>query len=385
MPGPHSFFRRITLGLVQFITGSGSPQGLVSGVLGSLFPRDDVPLLYQSLGGTNWNPIAATTPYLVGTDPDQPYTGIQAAIDAALADGHDETNPATVLVRSGTYVGDITLRRGIHLVAMSPMPESTKIIGTVTCALTDGGGGASENQTSMQGFQVLPVIGDAFVFSGTTPQELFLSLVNLRAGVGGVALRCTNTGVDSIITWETARLQAPVGTAGGMLVGGTAGVNMTSFSINCDDPAIPAIRTIDSGRVQMSNGILAGFMSIEGIGAISQTSLVFQIVLGATPCATILGGAQLNMGPSHTVAGGVSPNVVGPGILGLAGAVTFLSSPGLDPALSLFRPPSERSTTTYNPSGPAIGAWGGPGVPATHEDAIDRMAIFISGIHGAIP
>lgn len=34
---------------------------------------------------------------------------------------------------------------------------------------------------------------------------------------------------------------------------------------------------------------------------------------------------------------------------------------------------------------PSVGAWGGPGVPVNNTDAINRIANFVSGIHGPIP
>src|SRR5258706_9668944 len=83
--------------------------------------RDTGELFWLSLSGgvATWVPIVggagpgvggALPKYFVnvaGQQPAAPYTSVQAAVNAAVADGHDTANPTTVVVYAGTYVEDL--------------------------------------------------------------------------------------------------------------------------------------------------------------------------------------------------------------------------------------------------------------------------------------
>jgi pectin methylesterase-like acyl-CoA thioesterase len=72
--------------------------------------------------------------YLVG--PTAPYATIQAAVNAAIADGASDTAPAVIVVTPGFYTGDINLTNGgIAIVAQAGDSETAtcNIFGNITC------------------------------------------------------------------------------------------------------------------------------------------------------------------------------------------------------------------------------------------------------------
>lgn len=89
---------------------------------------------------TDWNRYVVSP-----ADPSAAYTTIQAAIDAAVAAGHDATHPTTVLVFPGDYAEDVTLHAGIDVVgvnAATGTPASYEprpvVAGRVSLADEDG-------------------------------------------------------------------------------------------------------------------------------------------------------------------------------------------------------------------------------------------------------
>jgi len=71
--------------------------------------------VWRAIGGAG----ASWGKYVVSSQatPLAPYTGVQQGIEAAFADLHGPSNPAVVFVMPGAYIGAITLRAGIHVVA----------------------------------------------------------------------------------------------------------------------------------------------------------------------------------------------------------------------------------------------------------------------------
>src|SRR5690606_25289160 len=86
------------------------------------------------------------------------HTSIQAAIDQAVLDGHGSGNQTTILIRPGTYVGDVSLVSGVHLTAVVGAKSfATSINGHVT---------HSAGVVSMQGIDVSVTTGDALTVAG---------------------------------------------------------------------------------------------------------------------------------------------------------------------------------------------------------------------------
>ena len=55
------------------------------------------------------------------------FTSVQAAIDQAVADGHDTSDPAVVIVLPGTYAEDVTLASGIAVRGMASAAETASV------------------------------------------------------------------------------------------------------------------------------------------------------------------------------------------------------------------------------------------------------------------
>lgn len=140
-------------------TGPVGPQGLQGdpGVAGLTGP--------QGPAGANAAKYLVDTSLAFGAT----HTSIQAAINQAVADGHGPTNPTTIQVRPGTYVGNLTLVAGVHLTAVvAGKSFATKIDGTVA---------HSSGVVSMIGIDIEATSGgDAITITGTLPfTQLYIS------------------------------------------------------------------------------------------------------------------------------------------------------------------------------------------------------------------
>lgn len=71
-----------------------------------------------------------------GQQPTTLYTSIQTAVDAAVSDGHNSTNPAAIFVLPGTYTENITVPVGIFIIGMAEWSTrsfvTVRIDGSVT-------------------------------------------------------------------------------------------------------------------------------------------------------------------------------------------------------------------------------------------------------------
>ena len=115
------------------------------------------------------------TKYIVGKDPFDAYSSIQAAIDAAVLDGASASNSQIVLVKPGTYIGNIALPEGIKIVSMDTAnPGATTLDGTVTFASTVDGG-----TSSISGLDIISAGQDAIIESGSNIQTLNISNCNI--------------------------------------------------------------------------------------------------------------------------------------------------------------------------------------------------------------
>ncbi|MCC7398223.1 MAG: hypothetical protein IT455_14235, partial [Planctomycetes bacterium] len=141
-------------------TGPQGPQGPqgVQGPIGPQGPQGDP-------GAAGAAGVAAR--YIVDTALafGATHTRIQAAIDQAVLDGHGSGNQTTILVRPGSYTGDVTLVSGIHLTAVVGAKSfATRLAGRVT---------HTAGIVSMQGIDIDAPSGDALSVSGATaPTQL---------------------------------------------------------------------------------------------------------------------------------------------------------------------------------------------------------------------
>ena len=123
--------------------GAQGPQGLqgLPGVAGPQGPQGDpgAPGAAGPAGpaGANGAPGVNAAEYIVGPSlvDGATHTSIQAAINQAVADGFNASNPTVILVRPGTYVENLSLAGGVHLQsAVAGKSFSTQVSGTVNFA-----------------------------------------------------------------------------------------------------------------------------------------------------------------------------------------------------------------------------------------------------------
>lgn len=127
----------------------------------------------------------ATAEYLVG--PTAPFTTIQSAINAAVADGASPSNPKVVLVMpAGPYIEPLTLTGGgITLVALAPNTQtgSCYLIGNVSVVDPGSAGPVDYPAYWIQGF----FIEGQVTISGTSSVndcQLFLDGTQVFSGAG---------------------------------------------------------------------------------------------------------------------------------------------------------------------------------------------------------
>ncbi len=148
--------------------------------------------VWRGLGGSG----AGWSKYVVSSQatPVTPYATITSAIAAAVADGHDETRPAVVLIMPGTYVESFSLPAGIRLQGLGGSTggdaafipnDSVVITGSVTFAPAAGGESSIENLR----------INGQVLFGGTGQQSLALRQISVSTTAVS-AVVCTNTTAD---------------------------------------------------------------------------------------------------------------------------------------------------------------------------------------------
>lgn len=156
------------------------------------------------------------TSYLVSTNANgAPYTSIQAAYDAAKVDGHDETNPAQVLVCPGVYTEDIIFdQAGIDIIAIAQDPYNefrdyesegiTRLVGNITFDIDIAPPGIANNTCAWRGIDI-DMASDpgaprgAIMFRGTDPQRGYVSDCRIISRTDSVVISGTNAGSGSVL------------------------------------------------------------------------------------------------------------------------------------------------------------------------------------------
>lgn len=150
--------------------------------------------------------------YAVSTpDYNCPFNSVQAAIDAAVADGFGGLDGATIPILPGVYFEDVTMPSGINLLGWAPEASGGSgavIVGSVTytSAVAEGDG-------IIEG---LTIVGDgtspALSFSGTEQQSLRVTDCLLVADAPGFdTVVNTNTNSESDLRIERTQVLAEVG------------------------------------------------------------------------------------------------------------------------------------------------------------------------------
>ncbi|MEK6700933.1 MAG: hypothetical protein AABZ53_01610, partial [Planctomycetota bacterium] len=137
------------------------------------------------------------------------HTSIQAAINAAVGDGHNASDPTVILVRPGNYTEDITLAGGVHLQgAVAGKSFATQLTGSVTYS---GGSGV----VSMQAIDIsTPGGSDSITFTGSGFQQLYLSDCVAYSTSTNSSLVLNNTGGGSGVTFDNVNFRSVGGGTG---------------------------------------------------------------------------------------------------------------------------------------------------------------------------
>lgn len=134
------------------------------------------------------------------------YTTVQAAIDAAVADGFTSAaNIATVEISPGTYVENVVLKPGVNLTGVA---SGVIIDGTCTFPVSNGATRA-QNTLILTNIVFTVLNGRTLEVSGVDPCSLTLNAVNLIKQTGGdaqPAYSLTNTGAGSRVRFNAGSL-----------------------------------------------------------------------------------------------------------------------------------------------------------------------------------
>jgi hypothetical protein len=174
---------------MRFAPGGGSSGGGIWGsITGTLAAQTD---------------LASALTARVSTHPRHYYvpagTSIQSIIDAAVAAGHTDANPAWVIPQEAR-TEDLVLAPGVFISGGNASGTHAPVVitGTITVATT--GGTLIGNHFSIERLAVVgPSGGVALTFSGTGPQRLFLRDVWLTAQGAGYCMVTSNTHASSHI------------------------------------------------------------------------------------------------------------------------------------------------------------------------------------------
>lgn len=329
-------------------------------------------------GAASWVDGSLTsTPYTVG--PNLAYATIQAAIDAAVADGKDGSDPAVVSVAPGTYVEDVALAAGVYLQAVQDPQGAVTIQGTVTCSLADGGSGVDTNFTGVAGF-VLEGQGanPGLDFTGAVAQRLYLVNCNVSSATGDAA-NFDDTGATSDAFAVGCKFSVPSGSAGAALA-----MTSTATVLRATDCIFEHGDGAGAGATVAS---VATGAALEAFGGSMQGTAVFSSA--ATP-GSVLRGVYIDSGLAAAVTtnalvtldgiyvnSAATPVVDGVGIaiIGTPISATPAAGSGVSPGGGVLM------SQLWQGSAAPGGTWAGSD-PVTLQSALDRMAALLVTLNG---
>lgn len=163
---------------------------------------------WEVLGGPGAPSLLGWSRYVVSAQatPVAPYTTISAAIAAAVADGHTDAAPATVLVMPGAYTEAVTLQPGISVAALSQatcQPEAAAPHGldvTITGLVSFAGTGT----VSLTGLRIVGRLN----LSGAGAQTVTVRNCAVTPGAGFMPTTITNTNAATRLAFERCRVAA---------------------------------------------------------------------------------------------------------------------------------------------------------------------------------
>jgi hypothetical protein len=134
-----------------------------------------------------------------------PFATITAAINAAVAAGHNDANSAVVILLAN-ITENVTLAPGVYLTSLGTGTHgSPTITGTVT--VTSSSGSTVTNHYSISNLRIVgPTDGKAIYFTGTAPQKLFVRDMWIDAHGTGTGIYMDNTGSGSTLQMDIAHM-----------------------------------------------------------------------------------------------------------------------------------------------------------------------------------
>jgi hypothetical protein len=330
-------------------------------------------------------PQGTTTPfdYVVGP-PGSParFRSVQAAIDAAVADGGSAANPKQVLVLPGEYLEDVAMAAGVLVKGFST--SGIRIRGTVTFDLVDQGG-IDATYSSLASISVEPPAGQPAVRStGTTAQFVFLIECQFFV-LDQPAIVADNTGIDGGDTSFTAtsqiRMEFVPGGGGVPLVDVQAGsVALTLTQVSGDSTGDDAV-VVDNGSFLVAFDVRFG----------GRINVIDGFVFALRPQVEVFGQAAVTLGAAGFCVANfpilgtdTSPAVDGTGVFGYDVISYANGGSGIAPGVIIAGPiPVQAVENTLYAADPA--EWVGP-PPLFVGDALNRMADLLVALNaGPIP
>lgn len=251
-----------------------------------------------------------------------PYKTLASAYTAAVASGHNDSNPAYIAL-TGNITESITLTQGgIWLTSAygTGTHGSPNINGTIT--INGSGGSLSANHFSISNLRIIPTANTHGIISmGSNPQKLFMRDIWIDANASKTCLMANNTGSGSTSHINTAHLTHS-GSGDVYCIDATAGAFTITDIETSGNVQVIAVRsgataTIDSSEIDANNSA-----AIEVYGG---TIVVTNSIINNTQANS--NGIALNTAGSVATVGNCLFNIpagTGKAVYGVAG--TFLYS-----------------------------------------------------------
>jgi hypothetical protein len=333
------------------ITGKG---------FGIAFPGNKLPALLATIRST----IPQVSEYIVGKEPTDTFRSIQAAIDAAVGEGHNQAYPTSVLVKPGIYAEDITMYAGVDVRSVDPPFSLITILhGSVTVDIA--------GICSWDGVDILNSSGYGLRFLGSSSQ--IFNITNCSIQASSECVITGNTNGNSHLYAKNLTL-APLGTNPAITTGGHSANdfwiekgkigNWTSGSdqlmVNHQQGSIYLLDNLIGGQVLMAVG--AG--SYVENGSIFTNTVPCLVTTTSSPA--ILVQMTFNTSAAYIIQG--------TGVVALGLAFLFPGTTGtFDPGLTILNVPMMFLPTTASDWSPA---------PANIQDAINQLAARVKALGG---
>jgi len=234
-------------GVLRYHVTFMTPQGL--GLAASL-------VLAAQNGGGGGGGGGQCPAYVVSQDGNCPYSSINGAIAAALADGRGPDSPAVVLVQPGIYSEAVALQSGISIECRPGARRGgVFLLGSLNYA---AGGPSDGNSVAVVGMIVFPESGSALTFSGDFEQELNVANCLLVGAGPEPTVVNSNTVEDSELLAQY--VDVAQFTPGVLVYEGTgaAASDFSNYILFKNDSAETAVSVGAEGELICSDGTIVG-------------------------------------------------------------------------------------------------------------------------------